>query len=78
MGAEMRVPQSWTNLISQVRKAQIARSVYRNSGASQQARDAAVIDYSSALDAIFAALDRMMDAGLLTTIAVKLSKRGGW
>ena len=74
----MRVPQSWTNLISQVRKAQTARSVYRNSGASQQARDAAIIDYSNALDAIFAALDRMMDSGLLTTISVKLSMRGGW
>jgi uncharacterized protein (DUF2267 family) len=78
MGAEMRVPQSWTNLLTQVRKAQVARSVYRSAGASQQARDAAIIDYSNALDAIFAALDRMMDSGLLTTISVKLSKRGGF
>lgn len=71
----MTAPQDWIALVSDVRRAQAARATYRNKSAPQQVRDAAVIDYSRALDAAFERLDAMMDSGLLTKVTGLLSRR---
>jgi hypothetical protein len=71
----MTAPQDWTALISDIRRAQAARATYRDKAASPQVRDAAVIDYSRALDAVFDRLDAMMESGLLTKVTALLSRR---
>ena len=71
----MSAPQDWTALIADLRRAQAARATYQNKLAPQQVRDAAVIDYSRALDAAFDRLDAMMESGLLTKVTALLSRR---
>jgi hypothetical protein len=74
----MSAAQDLAGLIADVRKAQVARSTYRDKAATQQLRDAAVIEYGRAQDAICERLDRMMETGALATISKRLEKRRWW
>lgn len=72
----MSVPTPWIDLIGQLRRAQVARRGMRDLTASQQTRDAATVEYSRAMDAIFERLDQMMDLGLTGRISDFLARRG--
>lgn len=74
----MSAGQELAGLVADVRRAQVARAAYRDRTSTQQLRDAAVIEYSRAQDAIFERLDRMMEAGVLATISKAVSKRRWW
>lgn len=72
----MSAPSGWVDMIGQLRRAQVARRTMRNKEACQQARDAATVEYSRALDTIFEKLDLMMEVGVIAQISVFLSQRG--
>lgn len=74
----MSAARELAGLVADVRRAQVARAAYRDRTAAQPLRDAAVIEYSRAQDAIFARLDRMMETGVLATLSRRLEKRGWW
>jgi hypothetical protein len=72
----MSTPSGWTDMIGQLRRAQVARRTMRNHEATPQARDLATAEYSRALDAIFEKLDLMMEVGVIAKISVWLSRAG--
>ncbi|MES2434220.1 MAG: hypothetical protein V4586_10385 [Pseudomonadota bacterium] len=48
----------------------------RDRSASQPSRDAATVEYSRMMDAIFLRLDRMLEKGIMGRISDLLAKRG--
>ena len=72
----MSAPNAWIDLIGQLRRAQVARRGMRDIMVTQQIRDAATVEYSRAMDAIFERLDQMMELGLTGRISEFLAKRG--
>ena len=69
------VPQAWTDLIAALRRAQVARDIVREKGATQQLRDCAVIDYSRACDAMVEEMSKLSAAHDLGRITLLLSKK---
>ena len=57
----MSAPNAWIDLIGQLRRAQVARRAMRDISVGQSIRDAATVEYSRAMDAIFDRLDQMME-----------------
>lgn len=74
----MSAVQELAGLVADVRKAQVGRATYRDASATQQMRDAAMIEYVRAQDAIFERLDRMLGSGELAKIVTAVSKRRWW
>jgi hypothetical protein len=72
----MSAPTPWIDLIGQLRRAQVARRGMRDITVGQPIRDAATVEYSRAMDAIFERLDQMMELGLTGRISEYLAKRG--
>ncbi|MDB5658350.1 MAG: hypothetical protein JWS10_965 [Cypionkella sp.] len=72
----MSAPNAWIDLIGQLRLAQVARRAMRDISVGQPIRDAATVEYSRAMDAIFGRLDQMMELGLTGRISELLAKRG--
>lgn len=72
----MSAPLAWVDLIGHLRRAQVAQRGMRDISVAQSIRDAATVEYSRALDAIFERLDQMMETGLTGRISNFLAKRG--
>lgn len=72
----MSAPNAWIDLIGQLRRAQVARRGMRDITVTQTIRDAATVEYSRAMDAIFERLDQMMELGITGRISEWLAKRG--
>ncbi|MES2435094.1 MAG: hypothetical protein V4586_14880 [Pseudomonadota bacterium] len=72
----MSAPTPWIDLIGHLRRAQVARRGMRDITVDQSIRDAATVEYSRAMDAIFDRLDQMMEQGLTGRISEWLAKRG--
>lgn len=70
------VPNEWTAMVTALRQAQVARECMRNHVATSQMRDDAALAFGRALDAIYAALDVMLERGDLGRIAVFLDQKG--
>lgn len=70
------VPQHWTAMITALRRAQVARECMRNHVATQQMRDEATVAFARALDDIYAALDVMLESGVLARVQQLLAKEG--
>ena len=72
----MSVPNAWIDLIGQLRRAQVARRGMRDITVAQPIRDAATVEYSRAMDAIFERLDQMTELGITGRISEWLAKQG--
>ncbi len=72
----MNAHGEWRELVGMLRRAQIARIGMRDRSASQPSRDAATVEYSRMMDAIFLRLDRMLEKGIMGRISDLLAKRG--
>ena len=72
----MSAPTAWIDLIGHLRRAQAARRGMRDITVTQAIRDAATVEYSRAMDAIFDRLDQMMELGITGRISEWLARRG--
>jgi hypothetical protein len=69
------VPQAWNDLLAEHRKAHVARDVARNGHQPQTERDRATIDFGRALDGMFAAMERLSEAGDTGRITLLLARK---
>jgi hypothetical protein len=69
------VPQAWNDLRAQHQRAVVARAIYRDPRQPQTERDRATADFGRALDGMFDAMERLVDAGDAGRIALLLARK---